>query len=504
MARARILYACMALTNVLPAESVSAAPVTVYVRKAPPRGWTLAERAPNATDVEFTLAFHRPSGAASRLQDQFWAVSDPTSKRYGRYWSPEQIAALTRPHTAELALVRLWLQSGGVDDSDINDSGDAWHVRSHAGAAEALFGTAMHYYVHEGGRRVVRQAGAFSMPATVRSVVAFVLNIATFPHPERPLRGRMGGATGDMVGIIPQTVERQYNMTDLLSRRPSTATSQGVIEFDQQSFSPEDLAEFTKLSGTVAGEYPASQIVGPNDPSSGGIEAMLDVEFIATVNPRASNWFWLTPGGKDGWLYAFLSGFAAQPVLPQVISISYDWYESEQCDIYARDCAAAGVDNDSEYVERVNTEFQKLGLRGVSVIVSSGDSGAHTRTDTLCDAPTLRVEYPASSPFVTTVGATQLRAGSAKPLPSQPALCADANFSCAGAGVEDAVSFDTAKFCSGGGFSSLSDQPQPSYQKSAVAAYLSSGVTLPPAVMYNASGRGLPGDCSLRRVTPRD
>ena len=119
-------------------------------------------------------------------------MSDPTSKRYGRYWSPEQIAALTRPHTAELALVRLWLQSGGVDDSDINDSGDAWHVRSHAGAAEALFGTAMHYYVHEGGRRVVRQAGAFSMPATVRSVVAFVLNIATFSASGTAAKGANG------------------------------------------------------------------------------------------------------------------------------------------------------------------------------------------------------------------------------------------------------------------------------------------------------------------------
>jgi tripeptidyl-peptidase-1 len=32
----------------------------------------------------------------------------------------------------------------------------------------------------------------------------------------------------------------------------------------------------------------------------------------------------------------------------------------------------------------------------------------------------------------------------------------------------------------------------PAYQKSAVSAYLSSGVTLPPSGYYNANGRGFP------------
>lgn len=53
------------------------------------------------------------------------------------------------------------------------------------------------------------------------------------------------------------------------------------------------------------------------------------------------------------------------------------------------------------------------------------------------------------------------------------------NTLCAVSGTETAVSFDKANFTSGGGFSVYSKQP--SYQKTAVDAYLNSGVKLPPS-----------------------
>jgi tripeptidyl-peptidase-1 len=57
-------------------------------------------------------------------------------------------------------------------------------------------------------------------------------------------------------------------------------------------------------------------------------------------------------------------------------------------------------------------------------------------------------------------------------------------------GYEEAVSYSQARFASGGGFSFVASTPD--YQKSAVANYLSSGVTLPPSGYYNANGRGFP------------
>jgi len=118
------------------------------------------------------------------------------------------------------------------------------------------------------------------------------------------------------------------------------------------------------------------------------------------------------------------------------------------------ECQTLGVDN-QQYVTRVNTEFQKIGLRGTSLFVASGDSGANGRSDPGCTDKTLHASFPASSPYVTSVGANMLETATTG-LTSIP-VCQQ--FSCASGGTEEAVSFASAGFTSGGGFSLYSKQP---------------------------------------------
>jgi len=183
--------------------------------------------------------------------------------------------------------------------------------------------------------------------------------------------------------------------------------------------------------------------------------------------------------------------------VPLISSISYGWNEEDQCEngIGAQECTALGVDSKG-YARRVNIEFQKIGLRGLSLFSASGDSGANGRTDPSCTEDHLNPPFPAASPFITSVGATQISDASGQAnLPGQgPPGCQGR--SCASGGVEQAVSFDQARFASGGGFSWVA--PTPDYQKTAVASYLSSGVKLPtPATMFNAQGHGFPHIAAL-------
>lgn len=109
-------------------------------------------------------------------------------------------------------------------------------------------------------------------------------------------------------------------------------------------------------------------------------------------------------------------------------------------------------------VTSININFQIMGLRGLTVLVASGDSG--TSATTLCRAfdPT----FPASSPYVTAVGGTYLQDG-----------------------VEVGWS------SSGGGFSNVF--PRPSYQDTAVLKYLTDSVDLlPTSSLFNSSGRAFP------------
>jgi subtilase family serine protease len=79
--------------------------------------------------------------------------------------------------------------------------------------------------------------------------------------------------------------------------------------------------------------------------------------------------------------------------------------------IGSSECEQLGV-NSQQYVARVNVEFQKIGLRGTSLISASGDSGANGRTDPDCTESHLNPPYPAASPYITSVGATQIDTGS--------------------------------------------------------------------------------------------
>jgi len=217
------------------------------------------------------------------------------------------------------------------------------------------------------------------------------------------------------------------------------------------------------------------------------IEASLDIEAVAGLNQAADPWFWL--GLEEEWLLPtfkkFLSNITAQADVPQVISVSYGWSESDQCEINPVECTGTSED----YVTAVNAEFMKIGVTGVSILIASGDSGANGRTDPDCSLTYLKPDYPAASPYVTAVGATQM-SNPVCALKNPPAVCANSGYDCFSGGDEVAVSFDVASFASGGGFSNYAAQPD--WQKTAVAAYLASGVALPPAGYFNATNRAYP------------
>jgi len=156
-----------------------------------------------------------------------------------------------------------------------------------------------------------------------------------------------------------------------------------------------------------------------------------------------------------------------------VISISYGGQEP---------------DLPASYQQRQCNEFMKLGLQGVSILVSSGDSGVQARGANGCLGPANRIfnpDFPATCPYITTAGATYLPPGADVKKDSEVAV---------------------TRFPSGGGFSNI--YPIPSYQQKAldnyfanlnptVAAYPYYETTNNQAIganngIYNRLGRGYP------------
>lgn len=132
-----------------------------------------------------------------------------------------------------------------------------------------------------------------------------------------------------------------------------------------------------------------------------------------------------------------------------VISISYGGQEA---------------DLPASYQQRQCNEFMKLGLQGVSIVVASGDAGVEGAEGCLGPNATIfSPDFPATCPYITTLGATYLPSG------------ADVN-----SDAEVAVT----RFPSGGGFSNI--YPIPDYQASAVSTYLTEHT--PPYASYASTG----------------
>jgi hypothetical protein len=131
-------------------------------------------------------------------------------------------------------------------------------------------------------------------------------------------------------------------------------------------------------------------------------------------------------------------------------------------------------------LERVDTEFAKLGLRGVTVVAASGDNGpfsfgipnpyqSWSSPDTPCS---FQPSFPGSMPHVVAVGGTT---GGKDPFKPERAAAVESG----------------GKITTGGGFSDVF--PQPEWQKLAVQRYLKQhAYDLPPESFFNASNRGYP------------
>eukprot|EP00746_Dinoflagellata_sp_MGD_P060890 gnl/MRDRNA2_/MRDRNA2_25802_c0_seq1.p1 gnl/MRDRNA2_/MRDRNA2_25802_c0~~gnl/MRDRNA2_/MRDRNA2_25802_c0_seq1.p1 ORF type:complete len:582 (-),score=97.81 gnl/MRDRNA2_/MRDRNA2_25802_c0_seq1:2-1540(-) len=373
-----------------------------------------------------------------------------------------QLWLQSMPHPAQM-----WLTPGRIDASA---TVSAW---------EQLLQTELGIFVHSDGSRVIRCCRTYWLPTAVYDVLDFWLGLADFPPEKSHVPVHIAQQKAPMV--VPQTLAYQYNYT--ASKLIHTKVRQLVGECDAfypdgGSFLPSDLrtfyAELDLPRQTVA------HVSGSGNKSVAGIEGSLDVQYITSVGLGADNWYVTTPK----WIYTLVAtiGALSDAHLPHVVSMSFGWPEAQECDSAKPVCKSLHWKS-RQYVTRSNIELMKLGLRGVSVFAASGDYGSG-------GGHPLSPGFPASSPYVTAVGATQLT--SVKQFLKSPKLCSGNKRRCAHSGHEIA----SKQFASGGGFSNFSARP--SFQQKAVETFLQrSAGKLPHKGCFNASGRAMPDVAAL-------
>jgi subtilase family serine protease len=455
-------------------------------------------------------------------------------------------------------------------------------VKTSVRVATTLFQVPFHVYHHIKSQRTrIRISGTATVPKEFGKHIEFIAGLselfvgsteAQIPTPQKKTRE-------PSPTIVPSLLKTYYNVPPSL-KGTNPKNIQGIAAFNDE-FSLGALLAFQSDQS-----LPSANVtrIGPDClPNCDQYESDLDVQYITAMAPGVNTLF--IAQGNQYWILQTVNDlFNKLPQKPYVVSFSYGWSELAQCEIAVANCPKLGY-NSQQYVTATNTVFQKLGVLGITSLVSDGDDGAPslggasgncpidldyycpvggcTHTTSSCSSftitniasgalcffpmglgsdacapmlqdqnlnnalnaffnanpncalnleadyqqnqhfysacpcnqlqpgtasgyqisqytfdqkngPVFSADYPTSSPYVTSVGATQF-VGQGSQVTSE-----------VGCSILRGAAITT-----GGGFSSF--QPQPDYQAAAVKAYLANTKTkIPPSFTFNASNRGYP------------
>ncbi|KAH8985674.1 peptidase S8/S53 domain-containing protein [Lactarius akahatsu] len=432
-----------------------------------PKNWESLGHPPSGTTIDLHIAL-RPQ-RENAMVDALHEVSEPGHPRYRAYLTKGQVADLVAPHPETLELVNSWLEHHSISPSSISmtHGGNTLTLkRVSVTQANTLLGASYQLYRHvERGETIVRTVG-YSLPRALHWHVLTVAPTTSFVSPRTQWQTPRNCSDGAVMStseepammlssrakvnrIMPSFLRWLYE-TEAYTPNTRGENVLGVLGFLGYYPSQTDLTAFMQKFRSEAGDATYTVVLvngGEYDPTHPQQEANVDLQYAEVMAYPTPHIFYSIGQGAPGMedLFSWLEYILDQENIPQTISISYGIEER----LMSR-----------EYAINVCDQFVMLGVRGVSVLVSSGNDGIGKGT-CLRDDGTVRFNprFPGTCPYVTVVGGTT------------------------GHEPEVAVKF------SGGGFSDYFKRP--SYQEEAVSTYLQDLGNRYQG-LYNASGRGFP------------
>ena len=402
-------------------------------------------------------------------------VSDPRSPQYGKYESVANLARRFGASTAVRSRVVGYLKRAGATSVKIDVTGLFAHATLKVQQAQRLFATTLGSFRPAGASAheatFMAPENGVRLPAQLRGDVTGVVGLdtqplfgsstaetaekAAWPHAaavsasegrndESGYLQRTGTASGcagavSQSGFTPNQYLTAYNYAPLQSAGfQGQGERVALIEIDGFRYS--DLRNFSKCFGLAT---PAVNGFGVRlrNPLAPGGESTLDLEVLDAAAPKlkAVDVYESRPDAVD--VLASLTAPLGNPgSKPDVISASLGSCEE-----------ATQLTIGKSGLRHVEGALALAAASGISVLASSGDDGSSAcLTPDGRPLPNLAVSYPASSPFVTGVGGTNISLNAANQIVSQE--------------VWNDAPVVTAS--AGGGFSTMFKRP--SYQNSFV------------------------------------
>jgi subtilase family serine protease len=367
-----------------------------------------------------------PNGGLDALKAAVAAIAEPGSATYGKYLTPAQFRAQYQPTDATVKAVKQWLKSQDLKVAGVEPAGRYLTVTGTTAAVEAAFATTLHQYT-KGDESFQAPTATASVPDSIAADVLAVSGLDTASHTMSPKAAAdapppAGFANARPCSAFYGQVAAKYQAD---FKTPLPAFMGKTIPYAPCGYQPAQFRAAYEGNVDVNG---AGQTVG-----------VVDAYAAPTIEQDADTY--ATRHGDPAFAAGQFSQNVPAKFTNQKLCDPSGWYGEETLDVEAVHAMApaAGVRYygvksclnqdfpdtldtvvDEDLVSIVSNSYGDLeanenpddvaaneqaflqgAMEGITFFFSSGDNG-----DEVAATGTLQPDYPASDPYVTSVGGT--------------------------------------------------------------------------------------------------
>lgn len=377
---------------------------------------------PDSTQLDrIHLVLKRSAGQEAALEQLIGQLHTPGNPNFHKWLTPDQFGKQFGPSDQDIATVETWLTGRGFSVTGVNPGKQTLEFSGNVGQFRSAFHAQIHRY-EVNGQTHTANASDPQIPAALAPVVAGFVSLNNFrfknnneylgkanynPKLDRatPLWtiGPGGSPYADSLNFVlaPQDFYVQYDLNPLYTAStPINGSGQTIAIVNDSNVNIGLVNQFRTLFGLPAN--PPQVIVDGNDPGVDGInnpdgpnydsgEAYIDVEWSGAVAPAAT--VDLVVAGDtqlENGLFLAIEHAVYGNIAP-VMSLSFGACE-------------ANIGSENLFLKQL---WQQAAAQGVTVMVSTGDSGS-----AVCDRGTdyavsgQAVSGFASTPYNVAVGGT--------------------------------------------------------------------------------------------------
>ncbi len=360
------------------------------------------------------LVLTRSMQQEADLETFLQSVQDPSSANYHKYLTPEEFGKRFGVDDTDLATVETWLTGHGFAVNRVTAARTAIEFSGTVGQVEAAFHTSIHSYAVS-GKLYWANSRDPEIPSALAAVVAGPAALNNFKPQAQYIRGPSGVYDAQEHAVRPAYTTGSASSGYMIYLGPADAAT---IYDTPTSLNPNQTGTLYDGTGAtigIAGDSninitqnnnyratfglsanPTTVVVDGNDPGENGdaIEAYLDTQVAGGIAPNARVILYTAANTSfDYGLYLAIQR-AIDDNEADILNVSFGACETSM--------GTAG----NQYL---NSLWEQAAAQGITVTVSSGDSGSAE-----CDDPNtetmatqgLAVNAFASTPYNVSVGGT--------------------------------------------------------------------------------------------------